>query len=301
MTDRMTLLETVLDSLPEGVVLLDGDGGVAFWNRAAEDMTGYAAPDLLAKPVPDSLKPLLESPRAPQDEFAAAIRARRGTLVRPRHKLGHELPAIARTLILRDEMGEQVGAAALFHPAERLDALPHGETSGNPNIAASQSDLDERLLSEFEDFERGGQALGVLWIAVDQGAELRKSHGAAASQAMLEKMRHALAAGLRPAEEMGPWGDDEFLVIAHERNAEMLAGHARTLAGLARTADFRWWGDRVSLTVSIGAAQATQGELLAQLLKRARKAMEASALDGGNRVTFAPLETHPSEEAGVQE
>ena len=55
---------------------------------------------------------------------------------------------------------------------------------------------------------------------------------------------------------MGRWGDDEFLIVAHERSAEMLASHAQTLAGLARTADFRWWGDRVSLTVSIGAAQA---------------------------------------------
>ena len=73
---------------------------------------------------------------------------------------------------------------------------------------------------------------------------------------MLDKVRHALAQGLRPAEEMSRWGDDEFLVVAHEHSAEMLAAHARTLAGLARTADFRWWGDRVSLTVSIGAAQA---------------------------------------------
>ena len=30
----------------------------------------------------------------------------------------------------------------------------------------------------------------------------------------------------------------------------------KLLAGLARTADFRWWGDRVSLTVSVGVAMA---------------------------------------------
>ena len=86
---------------------------------------------------------------------------------------------------------------------------------------------------------------------------MRKTHGAGACEAMLEKIERALANGLRPAEELGRWGEDEFLVISHERTAEMLAAHAQTLAGLARTADFRWWGDRVSLTVSIGAAQAT--------------------------------------------
>jgi len=61
------------------------------------------------------------------------------------------------------------------------------------------------------------------------------------------------------------------------------------MAGLARTTDFRWWGDRVSLTVSIGAAQAVSDgvETLAQLLERARQAMEASARGGGNRATVA--------------
>jgi GGDEF domain-containing protein len=66
--------------------------------------------------------------------------------------------------------------------------------------------------------------------------------------------------------------------------------HAQALAGLARTADFRWWGDRISLTVSIGAAQACQNqdEGLAQLLERAQKAMESSIHAGGNRITSAP-------------
>ena len=77
--------------------------------------------------------------------------------------------------------------------------------------------------------------------------------------------------------------------MAHERSLDMLAAHARMLAGLARTADFRWWGDRVSLTVSIGAAQAVGegAETLAQLLKRAQEAMEASVHGGGNRATIA--------------
>jgi GGDEF domain-containing protein len=67
----------------------------------------------------------------------------------------------------------------------------------------------------------------------------------------------------------------------------MLAAHAQVLAGLARTADFRWWGDRISLTVSIGAAQAAPSETLAQLLERAQEAMAASIDAGGNHITSA--------------
>ena len=67
----------------------------------------------------------------------------------------------------------------------------------------------------------------------------------------------------------------------------MLAAHAQSLAGLARTTEFRWWGDRVSLTVSIGAAQAELGEPLAELLDRAQAAMFVSVRAGGNHIAAA--------------
>lgn len=104
---------------------------------------------------------------------------------------------------------------------------------------------------------------------------------------MLEKVERTLAVGLKPAEEVGRWGEDEFLILSHEHNPAMLAAHAQMLAGLARTTDFRWWGDRASLTVSIGAAQAERGEELRQLLERAQSAMLASVHAGGNHVTAA--------------
>ena len=151
----------------------------------------------------------------------------------------------------------------------------------------SQTELEDRLASMHEDFLHSDISLGVLWVTVDQARGLRQTHGAKACDAMLEKMERTLAGGMKPAEEIGRWGDDEFLVLSHERNTAMLAAHAQTLAGLARTTEFRWWGDRVSLTVSIGAAQAERGELLAELLERAQTAMFASVRAGGNHITAA--------------
>jgi hypothetical protein len=67
----------------------------------------------------------------------------------------------------------------------------------------------------------------------------------------------------------------------------MLADHAQKLAGLARTADFRWWGDRISITVSVGAAQADRTATLPDLLGKAQSAMTTSFLAGGNQITSA--------------
>jgi len=288
MTDRNELLEAAFDSLPEGVALVGTEGEVVLWNQAAQGITGYAAIDVLARPLPEGLEALLHEETRDADDGAAPKEGQRA-LVKARHKLGHGIPVIARVLILRDGLAERIGTAALFHPAESLDALPHGESSEDEGADQGRVEFEERLQAEFDDFTRGGPPFSVLWIGVDQAEPLRKTHGASACHQMLEKVRHALVHGLRPAEEMSRWGDDEFLIVAHERSAEMLASHAQALAGLARTADFRWWGDRVSLTVSIGAAQAggDRAETLAQLLERAREAMETSSRTGGNRATLA--------------
>jgi diguanylate cyclase (GGDEF)-like protein len=290
MTELSKLLEATLESLPEGVGLVDEMGEVVFWNRAAEAITGYASREMVAKQVPPSLKPLLEGRGA--GAGATSSDARHGSLVHSVHNLGHEVAAMARSMVLRDGAAHCIGTAILFHPAESLDSLPHGDMGENENFAASLEDLKERLDSLFDDFVSGGPAFGVLWITLDQARDLRKTHGTGACEAMFQKVERALSQGLRPAERMGRWGGDEYLVLSHERTPAMLAMHAKVLAGLARTADFRWWGDRISLTVSIGAAQAENGGTLIDLLDRVKAAMTSSSLAGGNCITLAP-EGHP--------
>jgi chemotaxis protein MotA len=288
MRDRTELLEAALDNMPDGVALVDIDGQVAFWNRAAAAITGHAGADLLGRPVREALETLIVGGGLQWVSRTDTERSSgRGSLVHVRHRLGHDLATLTRVLVLRDGLGERIGTAALFHPAERLDALPHGDFDESSSAEASQSEVENMLELEFAECARGCTPLGVLWITVDQAHELRKTHGRRACDAMLETVERVLANGLRPGEQVGRWGEDEFLVISHERTPEMLAAHGQVLAGLARTADFRWWGDRVSLTVSVGAAQAERDDPLPLLLQRAQSAMRSSIRAGGNHVTNA--------------
>lgn len=288
MTESLELFESALDSLPEGMAFADLEGRIRFWNNAAEEITGHARVDLLGRPVREALEAVIVGgARQWVQETDAETLPGRGSLVRAHHRLGHILPLLVRVLALRDGLGGRIGTAVVFHPADNLDALPRGDCGESSGVEASQTELEDKLESEYEDFIRGGMPFGVLWITLDQAHELRKTHGARACEAMVEKMERTLMHGLRPAEQMGRWGEDEFLIISHERSAETLTAHGQVLAGLARTTDFRWWGDRVSLTVSIGAAQADQDETLAKLLEGAQAAMLASMHAGGNHVSLA--------------
>jgi diguanylate cyclase (GGDEF)-like protein len=286
MAERAEMLEAALKVYPEGMALLDLEDRVVFWNRAAELITGYSGVNLIGRKLPAPLEGLAAG--APYEaDPGGGVQPGRGVLVHAKHQRGHDVPAFARRVILRDDLGARIGSAVLFLPAERVAALPHGETAEGSEVQTSQLEMQERLEAEFSVFVREGAALGVAWFRVDQAAELRKTHGARACETMLESVERTLANALRPGDEIGRWGDDEFLVLSHEAEGEVLANHAQVLAGIARTTDFRWWGDRLTLTVSGGAAEAEKGEELAGLLKRAQGAMETSAHDGGNRVTLA--------------
>ena len=285
MSDRTELLEAALDSMPEGVVLADLEGRVAFWNHAAHAITGHSAAKLVGQPVREALNALITG--GAQHWITQVDSQPRGVRIHIRHQLGHDFPAIARILVVRDGLGARIGTGVVFHPSEGIDALPRGDIGQDSHLGKSRTELENRLEALFEDFEQGQMPLGVLWVTVDQALALRQTHGARACEAMLEKLERTLASGLKPSEEIGPWGDDEFLVVSHERNAAMLGAHAQNLAGLSRTTDFRWWGDRISLTVSIGAAQAEAGDTLTQLLERAQSAMFSSLHAGGNHITSA--------------
>ena len=304
------LLSATLDALEEGVVVLDGDSRVAYWNLAATSISGYAREAQIGRASPpgfyrldarhqEDIQAHAEAQEpvhghfatsevnllAPDTSVQAPSCGDRPVLVELRHKAGHMLPAMLRRTALRDELGMRFGTLLRFHPAEDADQLPHGESGEGVGVEHSQADLEDRLDQSWRDWTSSGVSFGLLWITVDQAERLRKTHGRDACEAMLQSVIKTLRHGLKPTEILGRWGDNEFLVLAHERTAEMLKAHATHLLGLARTAEFKWWGDRVTLTVSIGAAQANGTENLSTLLKLAQKAMQTSIFNGGNRVT----------------
>ena len=284
MAERVELLEAALEVYPEGVALLDATERVVLWNRAAERLTGYAGGNLIGRSLPGWMGAMADSPW--WEPYGIPERGA-GLVVHVRHQNGHDLTLAARRVLLRDSLGVRIGTACIFHPADCASPLPHGAMRDGAEVRQSLAETEERLGRRYEALLRNGIPLGLLWIAVDQEEGLRKTHGEPACEAMVEAMERALANCLWDGYEIGRWGDGEFLVLGREGDAGLLRNRGHVLTGVARTADFSWWGDRVTLSVSVGAARAVSGEPLRDLLARARNAMQTSMRDGGNRVTLA--------------
>ena len=116
-----------IDSASDGIVVLDGSGGVLYLNRAAEEVTGYARDGLAGKPlvqiVPEPFRATLERQigRAIAGEPDRQLRSRAGDDVgRSHHGVGrvdrHPVRARHRDLLVpRRHAGARAGARAAPH------------------------------------------------------------------------------------------------------------------------------------------------------------------------------------------
>jgi PAS domain-containing protein len=102
MIDRSELMEAALASFPEGLALLGRSGEVAFWNEAAESITGYPSMETVCRQIPWALEPLLlecnldaaEEPRL-RAQFARYV------LIHTQSRSGDDLPLMMRSVLLR--------------------------------------------------------------------------------------------------------------------------------------------------------------------------------------------------------
>ncbi len=283
MTCHVELLEATLNHIDEAIVVLDEQSNVLFWNKAATDFTGYSSQDVIAQPLPDLYRVDPVSPDASAPAADAPLRSL--TLVTLTHKLGHALPGMLRRLPLHSVLDQPSGQALFFYPIEAMDTPARSRSNHPIDVERTQANTQDRLEAAHHQWLTHRLPLALLWISIDQAEALRISHGSDACEAMLRTVERTLARQMQPAEIIGRWGEYEFLVIAHERSNDNLLEHAQRLVGIARTADFRWWGDRVELTASIGISVAAEGLTLQALLSNARTAMHSATYAGGNQVT----------------
>ncbi|HTJ30992.1 MAG TPA: PAS domain-containing protein [Acidobacteriaceae bacterium] len=297
------LLDAALNVLEEGFVVLDAEALIEAWNPAATRITGFQRGEMLGRPLPEGFYEIDPDATGSEEEAGFRVESRidrpeRAVAVQMRHHRGHSLPAMLRLTPLRDALGRRFGTVVRFHPTEELDALPHGaiyeEEDLDSGAGHNVCNIEERLELEWRKWDERGAPFGLLWVLVDQAEMLLKTHGRDASEAMLAIVERTLSHALRPGEILGRWGHHEFLVICHERSADLLLLHARHLCELTHSADFRWWGDRVPLTVSVGCAQAVREEKLKTLMQRAQQGMERARLGGGNTVVLSEAETMPA-------
>ncbi len=170
-----------------------------------------------------------------------------------------------------------------------LTHLPHGEGGEEIGEIQSRAELEERLQTEFDDFARGGPPFGVLWIGVDQAEELRKTHGTALATRCSTRCGGAIARvaprrrdgrlGRRRVPGDGARAQRGDAAVSRANAGRAGAHRGLPLVGRPHLAH----GEHRR---GAGRQRCTRKQL-AQLLQRARQAMETSSQRAGTATTVA--------------
>jgi diguanylate cyclase (GGDEF)-like protein len=212
-----SLLRSVLDGLPFGVAMLDGDGIMPLWNRELEELLpappargggndfGWLLRELQRIVVePDALAAQLQETIAGANgaaELEVALRDG-GALAISTGSLGDG----ATVICFRDATGELHARRELEHRAM------HDPLTGLPN----RDLLMDRLSVALARLGRQGTGLGVLFIDLDGFKQINDVHGHSVGDELLVSIASRLRREVRDGDTVARYGGDEFVVLCED-------------------------------------------------------------------------------------
>jgi diguanylate cyclase (GGDEF)-like protein/PAS domain S-box-containing protein len=292
------IYRTILESLRTGVGVLDLHKKIIFWNDGAELITGYARIDVLGHSCTDNI--LLHC-----DQIACEMCS--GTCpiktalhdARPveaasfiHHKSGHRTPVHAWTIPLRDQHGSIIATIHTFE-TEFAAAGPDpndqsmkdrgclDDLTGLPNQALMYAHLREVLVT----FAELHIPFGVVCLEAHNLSQFRARYGQEAARSVLQVLARTLRNTVWPTDFVGSWSEGQFLVILSGCNEAALQAVSQRMLKMMAGASITWWGEELSIAVSLGRTAAVPGDTVDSMLQRAQQALTA---DGIPRISTAP-------------
>jgi len=286
----------ILEALPQGVYAVNREGRVIVWSAGAEKLTGYLRQDVLGRSCQEEVlkhcdkeNDPLEGPSIPLLATLREGRAVAGQLSM-HTKSGHFLPVQVQTVPLRDDRGSLAGAVEIFEP---LSAPEVGERRQSKLAAYGCLDALTGLLNHSMIQAHLKESLSlhlvypvpfcVMCFAIDALSELRKRFGQAGVDAALRAVAQTIENGLRPTDFVGRWMNQEILAILTECGENDAIKVGERLNRMVRHSGVPWWGDKIRVTVSIGATPALDNDTVGSIVSRAENALWESSQGGGNR------------------
>ena len=298
MVDHSNFYKDILDHLYDGVYFVDRQRRITYWNKGAERITGYTGQSIMGSRCADNLLMHVndqgvmlcqnDCPLSHTLEYGI-IREGQAFL---HHANGHRVPVLIRVAPICDTTGNITGAVETFSDnssmiaaLERVkalgDAVMCDDVTGVGNRYAIKRSLDTCL----SDRRHHGTLAGVLFSDVDRFKPVNDTYGHDTGDRVLRMVANSLRHNLRATDVVGRWGGDEFVTVVPGVNLDQLTAIANKLRVLTSRSHFAHEGDRINVTISIGATQVRSEDTLASLIKRADQLLYQSKLTGGNRVT----------------
>ena len=289
----------IMNLVDVGVYFVDPRRTITFWNKGAEDITGFTAEEVLGRSCSDNILTHVNGEGenlcigiCPL-EMSIKAEAIREAEIYLHHKDGHRVPILIRSCPLKDEHGHVIGGVEIFtdlssRKANEFKMMELEKLAMLDNLTqiANRNYLDRELEGRMDEKKRYNVPFGVLFIDVDHFKAFNDRHGHDVGDRVLQYIAKNLTANARPSDLFGRWGGEEFVGVVRNVTRDELHSLADRLRMLVEKSYIHHEPENLRVTISIGGTVADDKDSIKDILKRADTLLYQSKADGRNRVTI---------------
>lgn len=288
----------ILNQLQDGIYFVDKSQNIQFWNRAAEQITGYKEEEIVGKCCQNSGLNHIDKNGKPLCTVGCPLFAtladgkQRQDRVLVRHRDGYRIPI--RVNIFPIRQGEEItGAVEVFtkdsptvFEDDLIETLSNSAMYDGLTALPNRRYLESFLSYRFEEYQRFGRSFAVLFADIDNFSQINNTYGHDAGDMVLKNIATSLNCNIRSDDFVGRWGGEEFVGVFCISTPSEIQNIAERFRFLVENTEAIKNGNTIHSTVSVGITTICPEDTIQTLIERADSLMYESKRNGKNCVTY---------------
>ena len=172
--------DRILNNLRDGLYVTDLDRTIAYWNKAAEEISGYSAAEVIGRSCADNILNHVDDDgndlcfgMCPLAECLGDGKSRESEIYM-HHRDGHRIPISVRTSVLTNAEGNVIGGIELFTDISnrsanelRIKELEKLALLDTLTQLANRNYIEKEIRNRFDEKKRFDITFGILFIDID--------------------------------------------------------------------------------------------------------------------------------------
>ncbi|MCX7821471.1 MAG: sensor domain-containing diguanylate cyclase, partial [Brevinematales bacterium] len=282
----------VLDNLWEGAYILDNDRKIVYWNRAAENITGFKSDEVIGNNCSDNILCHMDEKgkelcigSCPMVDILKGIEKIEANVFL-HHKIGYRIPV--RVIGVKIEL-EDTYALELFYPI--LDTHNFYENDivraafiDNLTGALNRHGLETFFYSRYKEMGVLKKITGVIFADLDDFKKINDSYGHEIGDRVLYNFSQTIIKTLRNYDLVCRWGGEEFIIIAFVDKPEILKNITERIRILVASNFIEHKERIINYTASFGLTILKEEENILEAIKRADEFLYKAKINGKNKI-----------------
>lgn len=300
MLNSERLYKDFIDYLYDGVYFVDNGREINYWNKSAENITGFSADEVVGSYCYDNIL------RHVDDDgnqlcidgcpLGSTIKdgKYREAEVYLHHKDGHRVPVFIRTSPVYDDENNIVGGLEIFSEnSDRIQIMNKIKELEKIAMVDQLTEIPnrrfmvEKINEKINEYEKMNSSFGVIFIDIDHFKNFNDKYGHDIGDLVLKTVAKTFINNITNNGMIGRWGGEEFIGFfeyVSENEIKAIANKIRILVSNSHVLTEE--NEELSITISVGATIVKNGDKAEDIIKRADELMYKSKINGRDQVTI---------------